>query len=389
MNMKNKWLSGLLAASLMLTLAGCGQKEPVKEEETDTGVAVQVMEVTAGTISTDHKVSGKVTADNESTIMMAVTAKCTAVYKNAGDTVSAGDVICTLDLSSTLSSAAAADISYQSTVQSYNDQKAILDKQVSLAADNVANTKALFEIGAASQLEVDQAELSYQNAVAGRNSALAQLEAGMQSAKSSVEQLNLALENVDSSGNVIAPMNGTLVTMNAVENSFISNSMPLAVIDGVDQMKVTVSVSESLVPKLSIGDTADVTVSAADQSFTAVIRSVEQAANVQTKLYTVTLTVPAEVGGLLSGMFADVTFHTDTSENTIVVPTEAILTSGSAQYVYVVEDGAARYTEVATGLAGSGVTEVTSGLTPGQQLVTVGQAYLEDGSAVRIVSGGE
>ena len=177
--------------------------------------------------------------------------------------------------------------------------------------------------------------------------------------------------------------------MSAVENSFISNSMPLAVIDGVDQMKVTVSVSESLVPKLSIGDTADVTVSAADQSFTAVIRSVEQAANVQTKLYTVTLTVPAEVGGLLSGMFADVTFHTDTSENTIVVPTEAILTSGSAQYVYVVEDGAARYTEVATGLAGSGVTEVTSGLTPGQQLVTVGQAYLEDGSAVRIVSGGE
>ena len=55
----------------------------------------------------------------------------------------------------------------------------------------------------------------------------------------------------------------------------------------------------------------------------------------------------------------------------------------------MVEDGAARYTEVATGLAGSGVTEVTSGLTPGQQLVTVGQAYLEDGSAVRIVSGGE
>ena len=55
--------------------------------------------------------------------------------------------------------------------------------------------------------------------------------------------------------------------MSAVENSFISNSMPLAVIDGVDQMKVTVSVSESLVPKLSIGDTADVTVSAADQSF--------------------------------------------------------------------------------------------------------------------------
>ena len=45
------------------------------------------------------------------------------------------------------------------------------------------------------------------------------------------------------------------------------------------------------------------------------------------RLYTVTLAVPAEVSGLLSGMFADVVFHTDVSENTIVIPSEAILTS--------------------------------------------------------------
>ena len=64
-------------------------------------------------------------------------------------------------------------------------------------------------------------------------------------------------------GNVIAPMSGTLVTMNAVENSFISTTMPVAVIDGADQMKVTVSVAETLVPKLTIGDSADVSVSAA------------------------------------------------------------------------------------------------------------------------------
>lgn len=377
----------LLAAAMTAGLSACGSDGGTGGEETQAGVAVQVETVAADTISTDNRVSGKVAADNEATIMVAVTAKCTAVYKNAGDSVSAGDVICTLDLDSTLASAAAADIGYQSAVRSYNDQKAILDKQVSMAADNVANTKALFEIGAASQLEVDQAELSYQNAVAGRDSALSQLEAGIQSAKSSVAQLNTALENVDSDGNVTAPMDDTLVSMNAVENSFISNAMPLAVIDGADRMKVTVSVSEALVPKLRIGDTADVTVSAANQSFTAVIRSVEQAANMQTKLYTVTLTVPAEVGGLMSGMFADVTFHTDTSENAVVVPTEAILTSNGTQYVFMVEDGSAKYVEVTTGLTGSGVTEITSGLEAGQTLVTVGQAYLADGDSVRIVGG--
>ena len=383
-----KFLAGLLACAMALALTACGGEEPV-EDTVPAGVAVQVKTVSAGSIATENKVSGQVSADNESVILIASAAKCTAVYKEAGDTVQAGDKICTLDLGSTLSSYNAARISYQAAVQSYQDQKGILDKQVSLAADNVNNTKALFEIGAASQLEVDQAELNYQNAVAGRNSALAQLEAGMQNAKSGVEQLDTALENVDAEGNVLAPQSGTLVTMNATEGSYISNSMPLIVIDGAEQMKVTASVSETLVPKLSAGDTATVYVSAADQTFTATIRSVERAANMQTKLYNVVLTVPADVDGLLNGMFADVTFHTDVSENTIVVPTEAILTSNDVQYVYVVESDTAKYVEVTTGLTGSGVTEVTSGLTEGQQLVVVGQAYLADGDPVRVVSGEE
>lgn len=383
---RNRIITTLLAAAMVFSLTACGGKEEPQEETTSAGVAVQVTEISAGTISTENKVSGKIAADNESTIMVASAAKCTAVYAQAGDEIQAGDIICSLDLGSTLASYNAARISYDSAVQSYQDQKRILDKQVSLAADNVNNTKALFEIGAASQLEIDQAELNYENAVAGRNSALSQLEAGMQNAKSGLEQLDMALDNVDSRGNVIAPISGTLVTMNAVENSFVSTTMPVAVIDGVDQMKVTVSVSEALVPKLAAGDTADVSVSAIGKSFTATIRSVERAANLQTKLYTVTLNVPADVTDLLSGMFADVTFHTDVSEDTIVVPTEAILTSGAVQYVYVVENDTAKYVEVTTGLTGSGVTEVTSGLTSGQQLVTVGQAYLSDGAPVRIVT---
>ena len=389
MKIPRKTAALLLAPVLALSLTACGGGEPAQDEggAQAAGIAVQVETVVQDTIATENKVSGKISADNEAVIMIASTAKCTAVYFEAGDQVEAGDVLCTLELGSALSNDNAARIGYNGAVQSYNDQKAVLDKQVQLAADNVSNTKALFEIGAASQLEVDQAELNYSNAVAGRNSALSQLESSIQSAKSGLAQLDTALENVDADGNVIAPMAGTLVTMNAAENSFISNSMPLAVIDGPDQMKVSVSVSEALVPKISIGAQADVYVSAIDESFSAVIRSVEQAANVQTRLYTVTLTVPAEVGGLLSGMFADVTFFTDVSQNAVVVPTESILTSGGSQYVFVVENDTARYLEVSTGLTGNGVTEVTSGLTAGQQLVTVGQAYLHEGDPVRVVSG--
>lgn len=384
-------LSAALALTALLSLSACSSSGDASgassADSAAAGVAVQVREISLDTISTENKVSGKVSAEDQAMVMVAANAKVTAVYVEAGDMVSAGDALCTLDLAATLASYNAASISYSSAVQSYSDQAAIFDRQIALYEKTVSDLKALFEIGAASQLEIDQAELQLSSAIATRNSTLAQLEAGMQSYKSNVEQLSMVLENVDARGNVIAPASGTVTNLTAVENGYISASSPVAVIDGVEQMIVTVSVSEALVPKLSVGDEVDVSVSALDASFTGTIRTVEKAANLQTKLYNVTISVPAEVSGLLSGMFADVTFHTNTSANAVVVPTEAILTSGNTQYVFVVEHDTAKYVEVTTGLTGNGVTEITSGLAAGQQLVTVGQSYLSDGDPVRIVGG--
>ena len=74
----NRITAALLACTMALSLTACGQKEAV-EEAAPAGVAVQVEKVVSDTVSTDNKVSGKVTADNESTIMIASAAKCTAV----------------------------------------------------------------------------------------------------------------------------------------------------------------------------------------------------------------------------------------------------------------------------------------------------------------------
>lgn len=382
----NRMLAVALAAALTLSLTGC-----VKKQESNyvapAGVAVQVTNVERTSIATDNRVSGKVAADSETNVFVATNALCTAVYVAQGDTVNAGDKICTLDLSSVFANQNAASVSYQSLVSQYNAQKALLEKQIALAENNLVTTQKLFEIGAASQLELDNAQITLEQAKMGRDSALSQLEAGIQSGKASLDQLQMVLEHVDSQGNVIAPVSGTVSTLTAVESSFVTASYPVAVIQGAEQMKLSAYVSESLIPSLSVGNTADVVVETVGASFQATIRSVDRSPVPQLGLYGVTLTVPAEITGLLPGMFAEVTFHTDTRDNTIVIPTQSIQTNDTIQYVYVVENDTAVYTEVVTGLAGNGVTEILSGLEEGDVLVTVGQTYLADGSAVRVVSG--
>ena len=386
---KKPIVSAALSAALLLTLKACqtGGEAVSSQSNAPAGVAVQVTQVVRDTISAQNKVSGRVVADGQESVYVTANAECVAVYVEAGDEITAGQKICTLDMASTLSSYNAANISYQSAIQSYQDQEAIFDKQIALAEKNLNDLKALFEIGAASQAEIDSAELNLMTAQASKTSTLAQLEAGMQSYKSNVEQLAAVLENVDASGNVIAPVSGTVVTLNAAEGGFVSASMPVAVIDGVDTMKVEVSVSEALVPKLNQGDEVDVSISSLGVETVGTVRSIQKSANAQTKLYTVTVGFREDIEGLLAGMFADVFFRTETSENTVVIPSQAILTSNNVSYVFVVEDGTARYQQVETGLSGNGVTEITSGLEEGQQLVTVGQDYLSDGDAVRIVSG--
>lgn len=221
----------LLCGALLVSLSACGgggaQNSPA-ESEPPAGTAVQVETVNANTISTENKVSGKVESDTDASVFVATAAKCTAVYVEVGDTVRAGQAICTLDLASTLSSYQAASISYDSTVKSYQDQAALFEKQIALYEKNLSDLRALQEIGAASQAEIDGAELTLLSAQVTRDSTLAQLEAGIQSSKANVEQLATALENVDGSGNVIAPISGVLLSLSAVQDAFVSSAAPVA-----------------------------------------------------------------------------------------------------------------------------------------------------------------
>ena len=371
----------LLALGMTLSLCACGEENT---EEEKAGVAVQVEKVASGDISTEHRVTGSVSGSDAATVYVEDKAVCTAVYVREGQQVKAGDKLFALKDSPAFASYNAADATYLSTVGSYFDQQGIFDQQIALYKKLWNNAQQLYNIGAASKLEVEQAELQYLSTVAQRDATLAQIEQGLgqykayQEGKSALEQ--------DEKGNVLAPFDGTVDSMSLSSGQELSGEYPVAVLLSGGQMKVTAYVSESLVPHLTVGSEALVKISAIGAEAKGTIRSVSDEPNQQTRLYVVSVELPDGIEGIASGLFADITFYTDTSTGTVMIPSEAILTSSGTQYVFIVENDTAKYVAIETGLVGDGVTEVTAGLKGGETVVTVGQQYLADGDAVRIVS---
>ena len=384
--MKKRIISLCLALGALFLLAGCGEEEEPEAEDQTT--AVEIATVSRGTISAENTVSGQVVSGGQESVYVALSVRCTAVNVEVGDTVSAGQILCTLDIAATQANYNTASLSYAKAQQSYADQSALLAQQVAQAEKNLSDTQALFALGAASQAEVDNAQLALDSARTSMTATLDQLEVSMQNYRATMDQIQASLANIGSGGQVTAPISGTVISLSAAENGFVSPSAPIATIESTSDMEVQVGVAESLIGKLQVGGQVTVTVDSAQTSFQGTIHALDTSPDANTHLYTVTIKIPpSSARGLLSGMFASVVFYTDTQNDVVIVPTEAIQTGMDGQYVYTLDqDNIAHRVVVETGLVGDGVTEITSGLSGGEVLVTVGQFYLSEGAAVRVVS---
>lgn len=98
--MKKRIFSLVLALSCMAVLSACGEEETAETEESST--AVEIATVERGSISSESNVSGQVVSDGQESVSVALSVRCTDVYVEVGDTVSAGQAICKLDISATM-----------------------------------------------------------------------------------------------------------------------------------------------------------------------------------------------------------------------------------------------------------------------------------------------
>ena len=389
--MKKRILAALLAASMTLC-AGCGSQsdDTAEDDQTPSGTAVEVTEVTQGAMSTEYSVNGKVAADNEVQVFPMLAGQVLTLSVSEGDKVSKGQTLLSVDTSTVTSTMSSLRESYNATKTATD--KAIENAQISVQQAQLAveNTEALLEAGAAAEQDLTKAKQGLEQAQAGVAQARAQQAASLAQIQASMDQINKQA----SLGTVTAPCAGTVTTVNVVQGGMASSAQPAVVIAEDSRVKIKASVSEDVFAGLHVGDSAGVKISVlSDEVKTAKILSLPAAANQQTNLYDVSVSVPDGTEPAI-GAFATVIFYTDRRENTLSVPTECVLTGNdNERYLFTVDEGGttAKRVTVETGLVGKTQTEITSGLTAGDRVVTKGQSYLSDGSAVRVVTsdGGE
>jgi len=388
----------------ILFLTGCGEKATNGELTDKEGTAVEVSTITLGEIATENRINGRVVSENEVSIYAPTAAEVKSVNVKVGDKVSTNTVLFTLDNESLMRSHQALVADYERTKLLYDQQialaeksledtKTIYNEQVRQAETSARNIHALYEVGAATALEVDQVDFALEQAKIGADSAIKQAEITLTSTKNGAESTLTSLKNgISDSQDLLdktygkSTISGTVTAVNIKKGVMASPQVACVVVSTSDKQQVAVSVSETLKPLLQAGDSVDVVISALGKEIiTGTIDSVSPSPNAMTSLYDVYINLPEDFSASL-GMFAEVTFRTNKKENAVVIPTQAILTDGETQYVFVTEDeSTAKKVEIQTGLVGKDTTEVTNGLNEGDCLVVKGQSYLEDAGSLRVV----
>jgi multidrug efflux pump subunit AcrA (membrane-fusion protein) len=398
--------AGLAAALAAATLAGCGSG---KQEARQAVKTVTVARAERSTIAISLEYPARIKPRQEIVVSPKIAGRIATVAADVGQKVTAGEVLFTLESrdyeTQTRQARAALDSAKgnltrtsDSTLSSQLIQAQAAVKQAQVQYDDMKDlsdrTQKLYTDGTASRQQLDSVKSKLDSAgialdTATQSLALIQDKAGPQStgvASSQVDQAQAAADLADSQLEntiVVSPIEGIVSARNVDPGELVSSAVPAFIVIDVSTVTAEATVEESMVEKISRGQSVPVKVEAAGGAMLkGMVDSVSPAADPRTQGYTVKVRIDAPVETLRPGMFARVSFPVETRHEVLVVPNGAVVSETGVEYVYAVVDGTVKKTAVQTGIADDSVTEITGGLQDGALVVTEGQSFLNDGEKV-------
>ena len=192
---------------------------------------------------------------------------------------------------------------------------------------------------------------------------------------------------------IVAPQAGTVLHRLAEERELIAAGTPVLVLGALEQgFIVRAGIADREIVQLAVGDPAQIELDALpNQKFDGVVSEIASAADSATGLFGIEVTLPVSDpqlnARLRSGLVANLQVSPSVAKQTskVYVPIGAVVEGeGQRASVFVIEAGHAHRREVQVAFIDQDRVALQSGLNTGEQVVTDGAPYLEDGEAVVI-----
>ena len=312
----------------------------------DRGVPVEAVRVERRPMASFFETQGTLEAENEVDLVARTSGPLTQLLTEEGRSVRAGQELARIDDRELRAQLEISRVSLEETRTAYERVSKLFDSQL------------------VSQEAHDQALASYQSAQADFERTRVQLDYTV----------------------VTAPFGGLVVERYVKLAQNVGNGDRLFRLSDFDPLLCPIRVPERQLPRLSLGQRAELAVEAwPDHRFAARVLRVSPVVDAATGTVKVTLQVDGE-NRLRPGMFASVFLEMERNPEALVIPKAALALDSLGDTVFVVSEGAAARRSLTLGFQNQDLLEVREGLTEGEVVVTVGQEGLSDGTPVDVVS---
>ena len=336
--------SGFLAYQHLMPHENKEMKEAPKEAGNRQSKALNVRAVVLSQqgLTDGIFVSGSLVPDEEVNLSFESSGKITDIFFKEGTHVEKGELLAKIN-----------DAPLQADLRKKQ-------AQVKLMQDRLFRAKALLEKEAVSKEAFQEAEAN-----------LAALEAEIEGVEAQIEQTELR-----------APFSGIIGLRQVSVGAYATTTTEVATLTKTAPLKVEFNVPERYAGMLPEGTELTFTAEGDLTTRNAKVYASDSRVDPETRTFAIRAIYPNDDWKLIPGRYVNVNLVTQRFDNTLAVPSEAIVSEMGIDKVFVCKNGKAQPVEIAKGLRTDAMVQVLRGLVPGDTVITSGTMQLRSGQKV-------
>jgi RND family efflux transporter MFP subunit len=334
----------LLPLLMTFLLAACGGKiEPGQTETERQSIAgLQLEVVAAQAVPGQDLFIGSIESADRGVLAARIDGRIGQLAVKIGDPVKAGQLLLTIE-----------ENTGNDRLAETRGSREAAAARLDLAEKTYARYEKLAQAEAVTPLEMDRVTAEREQA-----------RQTLQAASAGVAQARTGAAY----NRVTAPYAGKIAEQLVERGSTVMPGTPLLVIERSDSLQARITLPESLVGQIPLGEELQLEIPALQRTVSGIVTEVQPSSDPTTRSFTVKLSLPSDAA-LAPGLFLRAKRQAATG-SALLVPVSALVHRGQLTGLFVVESQILHFRLVKVGPQLGDKVEILSGLTAGETIVT-------------------